>query len=202
MTGNPLNCGRNSTLLWIQSGCSLSACPGSCLSIEALPSPVLRLMHLALHHRHLMTVSGRLRWIGWRRALLLLMIGVHAIVNWRSLVMRLRVVLSHLHRIRRLSSGLGLCLGCLSCLCGPLLTSGLCLLLLLYSRCDTLVERRELQVHGRDKWPSELLLSDKRMKFCLLRGPSFKRIDLQQPAHKVDKGNTVIDLCLLLVDGQ
>lgn len=178
MTGNPLDCGWNSTLLWIQSGCSLSPCSGSCLGIEALPSPVLRLMHLALHHGHLMTVSGRLRWIRWRRAWLL-MTGVYAIVNWRSLIMSLRVVLSHLHCIRRLSSRLGLCLRCLSCLCRSLFTSSFCLLLLLYPRCNALVECRVLQVHGRDKCPSELLLSDKRMQLCLLWGPSFKRIDLQ-----------------------
>jgi hypothetical protein len=155
-------------------------------------------MHLALHHRHLMTVSGRLRWIGWWRALLL-MTGVHAIVNWWSLAMSWGVVLSHLHRIRRLSSRLGLCLGCLSCLCRPLFTSSFCLLLLLYARRNTLVECRKFQVHGRDKWSSELLLSDERMQLCLLWGPSLKRIDLQQTAHKVDKGNAVIDLCLLLV---
>jgi hypothetical protein len=151
-------------------------------------------MHLTLHHRHLMTVPGRLRWIGRRRALLL-MTGIHSVVNWRSLVMSWGMVLSHLHGIRRLSSGLGLCLGCLGRLCRALLTSGFCLLLLLYPRCNTFVERRVLQIHGWDKWTSELLLSDKRMQLCLLRGPSLKRIDLQQTAHKVDKGNAIIDLC-------
>lgn len=110
---------------------------------------------------------------------------IHAVVHRRRLSMCRGVVLIHLHVVRRLR---------MRRLCGPLLTRSLGLLLLLDARCDSLVERRVLQVHWWYEGTSELLLGDEGMQLGLLWGPPLERVDRQQTTHEVNECNAVVQL--------
>lgn len=158
---------------------ALTSGPCSCLRIEALRRGVLGLRrHLPRNHIHLVAIAWGLGRV-WRWCTLL----IHAVVYWGRLSMRRGVVLIHLHVVRSLR---------MRRLCCPLLTGGLGLLLLLDTRCDSLVERRVLQVHRRHEGASELLLGDEWVQLGLLRRPSLKRVDRQQPAHEVNECNPVV----------
>lgn len=145
-----------------------------------------------LHDGHLITLLGRIGWwwallllrlLLWRRSrVLLLLLGIiHVVVDWWRLIVWC-VELVHLKSISRLSSSSSgrVCLG-LSCLClcslGALLGCCFCLLLLLNSGSNRFVNDRGFKVDRRDEWLGELLLRDEGVEFCLLRRPSFKRID-------------------------
>lgn len=95
------------------------------------------------------------------------------------------VVLIHLHVVRVLR---------MRCLCCTLLTGSLGLLLLLDTRCNSLVERRVLQIHRWYKRTSELLLGDERVQLRLLRGPPLQRVDRQETTHEVNECNPIVQL--------
>lgn len=63
------------------------------------------------------------------------------------------------------------------------------LLLLLDTRSRGTV--RLLQVHGWHKRTRKFLLRDERMHLCLLRRPSFERIQMQKAVDKVNEGRTI-----------
>lgn len=160
---------------------ALTASSCRCLCIEALRRGVLGLRrHLSRHHIHLVAIARWLRRVRRWCALL-----IHAVVHRGRLSMCRSVVLVHLHVVRRLR---------MCCLCCSLLTGSLGLLLLLYARCDSFVERCVLQVHRWYKRTSELLLGDERVQLGLLRGPSLKRVDRQQATHEVNECDPVVQL--------
>jgi hypothetical protein len=193
VTGHPLNSCRNSTLLLVHRRGPLSACSLSCLRIETLLSSIMTSCHryrLLWHHIHNRRICRPLRRIWWWGTLL--MSCIHVVVDWRRLSMGRLLVLVHLYRIGRLCCCLCLSL-CLRSLCSPLLANRFRMLLLLdtWSRC--FAGRGRFEIHGRHEWLCELLLRDKRVQFCLLRRPTFQRIDIEQAAYKVDKRDPIVD---------
>lgn len=145
-----------------------------------------------LHDGHLITLLCRIGWwwallllrlLLWRRSwVLLLLLGiVHVVVDWWGLIVR-SIKLVHLKSISRLG-GSGSGRVCLSlsrlCLCSlsALLGCCFCLLLLLNSGSNRLINDGGLEVNRRDEGLGELLLRDERVKFGLLRRPSLKRVN-------------------------
>lgn len=145
-----------------------------------------------LHDGHLITLLCRIGWwwsllllrlLLWRRGrVLLLLLGIiHVVVDWWRLIVRC-VKLVHLKSISRLGgSGSGrVCLGLgRLCLCslGALFGCCFCLLLLLNSGSNRLINDGGFEVDRRDEGLGELLLRDKGVEFGLLRRPSFKRVN-------------------------
>lgn len=162
MTCNTLDGSRNTPLLLVHRGCSLTPSPGRRLSIQALLRCVMGSLHWSLplaYHSHLLSIVGGMRWIRGRSTLLVS--GIHAIVYRWSLIMLLLLILAHLHRVSRLGSRLSL--GSLGSLGSPLLANSLCLLLLLHAWRWRFSGRWRLEIHGWNKRLGKFLLCDEWM---------------------------------------
>lgn len=167
--GNPIR-------LLVHCRCSLPPRSCRCLCVEIL----LRVVPGGLLDQAHLLVVVRLRRI-WRRCTLVAW-AVHVVIHGRTLSVWALRILVHLH----VSVSGALRLSLRSLLLSPLSTQSFSTLLLDNTRCGGPVGTGSHRHRGYER-PSELLLRDERMHLRLIGGPSFQRVEVQEPLGEVDE---------------